>query len=372
MTMLSLNDLKIARKVAQRIAIENDPRWLQVQKRDLAADGKFYYSVSTTGVYCKPSCAARAARPEHVQFHETCEDAEHAGFRACKRCKPGQPDLTETHARIIADSCRLIEAAETSMTLDDLANQAGLSSYYFHRLFKSVTGLTPKDYAAAHRAKKVRHELNKNTSVTDAIFEAGYSSNSRFYEKSTQVLGMIPSNYKAGGSNTVLRFAIGKCSLGAILVASSEHGVSAIFLGQDPEVLIKDLQDAFPKAQLIGADKGYETLIASVVGLIEAPLSNQDAIEHLPLDIRGTAFQQRVWQALQQIPVGKTVSYSELAAIIGLPKAVRAVASACAANTLAVAIPCHRVVRTDGSLSGYRWGIERKKALLDLEGKAVP
>lgn len=372
MTMLSLNDLKIARKVAQRIAIENDPRWLQVQKRDLAADGKFYYSVSTTGVYCKPSCAARAARPEHVQFHETCEDAEHAGFRACKRCKPGQPDLTETHARIIADSCRLIEAAETSMTLDDLANQAGLSSYYFHRLFKSVTGLTPKDYAAAHRAKKVRHELNKNTSVTDAIFEAGYNSNSRFYEKSTQVLGMTPSNYKCGGSNTVLRFAIGECSLGAILVASSEHGVSAIFLGQDPEVLIKDLQDAFPKAQLIGADKGYETLIASVVGLIEAPLSNQDAIEHLPLDIRGTAFQQRVWQALQQIPVGKTVSYSELAAIIGLPKAVRAVASACAANTLAVAIPCHRVVRTDGSLSGYRWGIERKKALLDLEGKAVP
>ena len=366
MTMLSPNDLKVARKVATK----NDPRWLQVQKRDKAADGKFYYSVSTTGVYCKPSCAARAARPEHVQFHETFEDAEHAGFRACKRCKPGQPDLVETHARIIADSCYLIEAAETIMTLDDLANKAGLSSYYFHRLFKSVTGLTPKDYAAAHRAKKIRHELNKNTRVTDAIFEAGYNSNSRFYEKSTQILGMTPSNYKAGGSNTALRFAIGECSLGAILVASSERGVSAIFLGQDPEVLIKDLQDAFPKAHLIGADKGYEILVAEVVGFIEAPLTGQEFIKHLPMDIRGTAFQQRVWQALQQIPAGKTMSYSELAALIGLPKAVRAVANACAANTLAVAIPCHRVVRTDGSLSGYRWGVERKKALLDLESKA--
>ena len=366
MTMLSPNDLKIARKAAT----ENDPRWLQVQKRDLDADGKFYYSVSTTGVYCKPSCAARAARPEHVQFHKTCEDAERAGFRACKRCKPGQPDLTETHTRIIAESCRLIETVETAISLNDLANKAGLSSYYFHRLFKSVTGLTPKDYAAAHRAKKIRHELNKDTSVTDAIFDAGYNSNSRFYEKSTQMLGMTPSNYKAGGSNTILRFAIGECSLGAVLVASSERGVSAIFLGQDPEILIQDLQDAFPKAQLIGADQDYEALIAKVVGFIEAPLSGQEFIKHLPLDIRGTVFQQRVWQALQQIPVGKTVSYSELATLIGLPKAVRAVASACAANKLAVAIPCHRVVRTDGELSGYRWGVERKKALLDLESKA--
>ncbi len=364
MTMLSSNDLKTT--------TESDPRWLQVQQRDLAADGQFYYSVSTTGVYCKPSCASRVARPEHVHFYETSEAAEHAGFRACKRCKPGEPNLAETHIRIIADSCRLIETAETPMTLDDLANKVGLSSYYFHHIFKSVTGLTPKDYAAAHRAKKIRHELNKSTSVTDAIFKAGYNSNSRFYEKSTQVLGMTPSAYKAGGSNTMLRFAIGECSLGAILVASSERGVSAIFLGQDPEVLIKDLQSVFPKAQMIGADKGYETLVAKVVGFIESPLSGQEFIKHLPLDIRGTIFQQRVWQALQQIPVGETVSYTELAALIGLPKAVRAVASACAANTLAVAIPCHRVVRMDGGLSGYRWGVERKKALLEREGKALP
>ncbi|HSI43975.1 MAG TPA: bifunctional DNA-binding transcriptional regulator/O6-methylguanine-DNA methyltransferase Ada [Methylotenera sp.] len=366
MTILSTNALKVARKTT----VEADPRWLRVQDRDHTADGKFYYSVSTTGVYCKPSCVARAARPEHVQFHTTCADAERAGFRACKRCKPGQADLAETHAKLIADSCRLIETAASTLTLEDLATKAGLSSYHFHRVFKAVTGLTPKDYAAAHRAKKIRHELRKNTSVTDAIFEAGYHSNSRFYEKSAEVLGMTPSNYKAGGSNTVLRFAIGECSLGTILVASSKRGVSAIFIGLDPEALIKDLQDAFPRAQLIGADKDYEALVAKVVGLIEAPLSNQEIIQHLPLDIRGTAFQQRVWQALQQIPFGKTVSYSELAALIGLPKAVRAVANACAANKLAVAIPCHRVVRTDGSLSGYRWGVERKKALLDLESKA--
>lgn len=366
MTILSTNASKVARKTA----VEADPRWLRVQDRDHTANGKFYYSVSTTGVYCKPSCAARAARPEHVQFHKTCADAEGAGFRACKRCKPGQADLRETHAKLIADSCRLIEAAETTLTLEYLATKAGLSSFYFHRVFKAVTGLTPKDYATAHRAKKIRQELKKNISVTDAIFEAGYNANSRFYEKSKQVLGMTPSNYKSGGSNTVLRFAIGECSLGTILVASSERGVSAIFIGQDPDALIKDLQDTFPRAQLIGADKDYEALVAKVVGLIEAPLSNQEIIQHLPLDIRGTAFQQRVWQALQQIPLGKTVSYSELAALIGLPKAVRAVASACAANKLAVAIPCHRVVRTDGSLSGYRWGVERKIALLDLESKA--
>ncbi|MBA3696789.1 MAG: bifunctional DNA-binding transcriptional regulator/O6-methylguanine-DNA methyltransferase Ada, partial [Methylotenera sp.] len=323
MTILSANDSRIARKVAT----ENDRRWQQVQERDHAADGRFYYSVSTTGVYCKPSCAARLARPEHVLFHENCEDAELAGFRACKRCKPGQLDLAETHAKVVADSCRLIEAAEENMTLGYLSAKAGLSSYYFHRIFKSVTGLTPKDYAISYRAKKVRNELHKKTTVTEAIFEAGYNSTSRFYEKSGQLLGMTPTNYKSGGTNAVLHFAIGDCTLGAILVASSERGVCAIFLGHDPEVLIKDLQDAFPRAHLIGADHHYEALVAKVIGFVEAPLSNQKFIKHLPLDIRGTVFQQRVWQALQQIPTGKTVSYSELAAMAGLPKAVRAVAS---------------------------------------------
>lgn len=350
-------------KNAKAMTTENDPRWTFVQARDATVDGTFYYSVSTTGVYCKPSCAARPARPEHVAFHNSCEDAERAGFRACKRCKPGQPGLAETHAKIVADICRLIEASEQTIKLEALANKAGLSIYHFHRVFKAATGLTPKEYSVAHRAKKVRNELNKNATVTEAIFEAGYNANSRFYEKSMQVLGMTPSNYKAGGMNTTIKFAIGECSLGTILVASSERGVCAIFLGNDPEKLIQDLQDAFPNAQLLGADQAYETLVAKVVGFIEMPALGLD----LPLDIRGSAFQQRVWQALLQIPAGATVSYSDIALLLGLPKAVRAVAGACAANTIAVAIPCHRVVRNDGALSGYRWGVERKRALLDLE-----
>ena len=346
-------------------ATQNDARWVLVQARDASADGTFYYSVSTTGVYCKPSCASRPARPEHIRFHDSRAAAELAGFRACKRCKPNQPDITETHAKIVADICRLIEDSEQTIHLEALAKVAGLSTYHFHRVFKSVTGLTPKEYSAAQRVKKIRNELNKKTTVTAAIFEAGYNSNSRFYEKSTQVLGMTPSNYKAGGKNMTIKFAIGECSLGAILVASSEHGVCAIFLGNNPEKLVQDLQDVFPNAQLIGADQDYEALVAKVVGFIEAPALGLD----LPLDIRGTAFQQRVWQALRQIPAGTTVSYSDIAQLIGAPKAVRAIAGACAANTIAVAIPCHRVVRNDGALSGYRWGVERKRALLDLEAR---
>lgn len=349
--------------------MQNDARWLLVQARDASVDGTFYYSVSTTGVYCKPSCASRPARPEHISFHASRAAAELAGFRACKRCKPDQPDLAETHAKIVADICRLIEDSEQTIHLETLAKKAGLSTFHFHRVFKAVTGVTPNAYSAAQRTKRVRSELAKNTSVTEAIFEAGYNSNSRFYEKSMQVLGMTPSNYKAGGANTSIRFAIGECSLGAILVASTEKGVCAIFLGNDPEKLVQDLQDAFLLAKLIGADRDYETLVAQVVGFIEVPSLSQDFIRHLPLDIRGTAFQQRVWQALRQIPLGKTVSYTEIAQRLGAPKAVRAVAGACAANTIAVAIPCHRVVRNDGALSGYRWGVERKRALLEIEAK---
>ena len=356
-------------KNTKAISTHNDPRWAFIQARDASADGTFYYSVSTTGVYCKPSCASRPARPEHINFHESCEAAELAGFRACKRCKPGQPDLAELHSKIVTDICRLIEDSEQTLNLETLASKAGLSVYHFHRLFKAVTGLTPKAYSEAHRAKRVRNELGKNTSVTEAIFEAGYNSNSRFYEKSTQVLGMTPSNYKAGGTNSVIRFAVGECSLGAILVASSERGVCAIFLGNEPEKLVQDLQNAFPRGQLIGADNDYEVLVARVVGFIEEPSSDQDFIKHLPLDVRGTAFQQRIWQALRQIPAAVTVSYTDIAQLIGAPKAVRGVAGACAANTIAVAIPCHRVVRIDGALSGYRWGVERKRALLDRENK---
>lgn len=356
-------------KNTQVTAIQSDVRWAKIQTRDGRADGTFYYSVSTTGIYCRPSCGARQPRPEHVAFHSSCAEAELAGFRACKRCKPGGPDLMQSHAMLIAESCRLIEDSEDNLNLQTLAKRANLSRYHFHRIFKAVTGLTPKAYSVARRAKQIRNALLKNTNVTDAIYAAGYNANSRFYEKSTQVLGMTPTTYKKGGANTTIKFAVGECSLDknlcAILVASSERGVCAIFLGGDAAQLVNDLQDAFPCAQLIGADHDYEVLVAKVVGLVESPALGLA----LPLDIQGTAFQQRVWQALQNIPAGLTVSYSDIAKRIGSPKAVRAVASACAANTLAIAIPCHRVVRIDGSLSGYRWGVERKRALLALESK---
>jgi AraC family transcriptional regulator, regulatory protein of adaptative response / methylated-DNA-[protein]-cysteine methyltransferase len=347
-------------------ATVSDPRWAAVVARDPEADGKFFYSVKSTGVYCRPSCAARIARPENVGFHPNAADAERAGFRPCKRCKPNQPPLAEQHAARVAGLCRLIENAEEAQSLKELANHAGLSAYHLHRVFKAVTGLTPKAYAAAYRAKRVRAELARRGTVTEAIYGAGYNSNGRFYEKSNQVLGMTPTNYRAGGANTEIRFAIGECSLGSILVAQSERGVCAILLGDDPDTLARDLQDWFPRANMIGGDAGFEQLVAKVVGFVEAPRLGLD----LPLDVRGTAFQQRVWQALRDIPPGETVSYADIANRIGAPKSVRAVAQACAANALAVAIPCHRVVCNDGGLSGYRFGVERKRALLQKEAHA--
>jgi len=267
------------------------------------------------------------------------------------------------HTQAIADICRFIEAAESLPNLDELAARAGLSPWYFHRVFKAQTGLTPKAYAAAHRAKRVRSELKRSNTVTDAILKAGYNSNSRFYENSSKLLGMTPSDYRAGGANTDIRFAAGECSLGSILVASSNRGVCAIFLGDDPDVLLRELQDLFPHSNLIGGDVQFEKLVAKVVGFVEAPEIGLD----LPLDIRGTAFQQRVWNALMNIPAGSTASYTDIAKQIGSPKSVRAVAQACATNKIAVAIPCHRVVRKDRSLSGYRWGVERKRTLLERE-----
>jgi AraC family transcriptional regulator of adaptative response/methylated-DNA-[protein]-cysteine methyltransferase len=263
----------------------------------------------------------------------------------------------------VAKVCRLIEKSETVPGLEELAAYAGLSTYYFHHVFKSVTGLTPKAYAAAQRAVRIRNKLNQSDTITNAIYDAGYTSNSRFYEKSSQLLGMTPSNYRKGGANTDIRFAIGECSLGSILVAQSERGVCAIFMDDDPECLVRELQDRFPKSNLIGGNSEFEQLVANVVGFVETPAIGFE----LPLDIRGTAFQQRVWQALRKIPVGSTISYTEIANRIGAPKSARAVARACAANKLAVAIPCHRVVRNDGGISGYRWGVARKRALLEKE-----
>jgi len=346
--------------------LDNDACWSAVERRDRAADGTFVYSVRTTGVYCRPSCAARLPRRDNVAFHQTCTDAERAGFRPCKRCRPNASTLAEVHAGAVARACRLIEEAEEAPSLEALARAAGMSRFYFHRVFKAVTGVTPKAYAAGHRGKRVREELSSGESVTEAIYGAGFNSNGRFYAAAPGLLGMTPTQFRSGGRGNVIRFAVGECSLGAILVAATAKGVCAIEFGNDPEMLVRALQDRFPRAQLLGGDKAFERLVAEVVGFVEAPGRGLD----LPLDIRGTAFQQQVWKAIRDIPAGSTASYRDLAKRIGAPKAVRAVAQACGANAIAVAIPCHRVVRTDGSTSGYRWGVERKRALLDREKAA--
>jgi AraC family transcriptional regulator of adaptative response/methylated-DNA-[protein]-cysteine methyltransferase len=344
-------------------SLAEDPRWARIIARDKTADGQLWYSVSTTGVYCRPSCPSRIANPSNVQLHDSLESAKATGFRPCRRCNPDGASIDAQNTALVAKACRIIEESEEEPSLEELAQAIGRSPSYFHRVFKAATGLTPKQYAAGHRAKKVRQELASGHTVTEAIYDAGFNSSGRFYEKSTDMLGMTPSRYRAGGTDEEIRFAVGQTSLGAILVASSQKGVAAILLGDDPDELLRNLQDRFPKAYLIGADSEYEALIARVVGFIETPRISLT----LPLDVRGTAFQQRVWQALQAIPAGETVSYAEIARRIGSPNAVRAVAGACAANLLAVAIPCHRVVRSDGSLSGYAWGVERKRALLNRE-----
>jgi AraC family transcriptional regulator of adaptative response/methylated-DNA-[protein]-cysteine methyltransferase len=348
--------------------LEESRCWAAVIARDRACDGTFYYSVATTGVYCRPSCAARRPRRRNVRFHATCADAEAAGFRPCKRCKPNALPLHEEHAAKVARACRRIELAREAPGLDSLAKAAGLSPYHFHRVFKAVTGVTPKAYAIACRQNSVREHLQRSNSVTEAVYEAGFNSAGRFYASSSQVLGMTPSRFRAGGAGAELRFALGRCSLGAILVAASDKGIAAISLGDDPAALVRSLQERFARARLVAGGKDFEALVAKVIAHVEAPAMSQA----LPLDVRGTAFQHRVWMALRDIPAGTTATYAEIARRIGAPKAVRAVAGACAANPLAVVIPCHRVVRSDGNLSGYRWGAARKRELLAKEAKSQP
>ena len=353
---------------AKAVFDDETARWLAVVNRDRKADGHFFYSVRTTGVYCRPSCASRRARREHVRFHRTGADAERAGFRPCKRCRPGEPALAQQRAVVVATACRVIERAETPPSLDVLAGAAGMSRFHFHRVFKSLTGVTPKGYAAAHRARRVREELARRSTVTEAIYGAGFNSSGRFYATTSGVLGMTPTSFRSGGTGTSMHFAVGECSLGSILVAATDKGVCAIFLGDDPDALLRELQDRFPRAQLVGGDSDFERTVARVVGLVETPALGLD----LPLDVRGTAFQQRVWEALCDIPAGSTASYTDIARRVGAPRAVRGVAQACAANPVAVAIPCHRVVRSDGALAGYRWGVERKRALLEREAARSP
>nr|WP_314542147.1 bifunctional DNA-binding transcriptional regulator/O6-methylguanine-DNA methyltransferase Ada [uncultured Massilia sp.] len=345
----------------------DDARWDAVQQREPAADGRFYYSVRSTGVYCRPSCASRGALRANVAFHASCADAEAAGFRPCLRCKPDQPPLAERQAAAVAQACRLIEAAadvaDKLPDLDTLARASGMSRFHFHRIFKAHTGITPKAYAAARRAERVRQALGQGAPVTDALYAAGWQSSAPFYAAAEQQLGMAPGRYRRGGAGETIAYALGACSLRTVLVASTAKGICAILIGDDDEALVQDLRGRFPNAALAAAEPDFAQTLARVIAFVDAPRAAFD----LPLDVRGTVFQQRVWEALRRIPPGETVSYTELAERVGQPSAVRAVAGACAANPAAIAIPCHRVLRNDGAISGYRWGVERKRKLLERE-----
>jgi AraC family transcriptional regulator, regulatory protein of adaptative response / methylated-DNA-[protein]-cysteine methyltransferase len=344
-----------------------DAHWKRSLDRDAAADGTFVYGVKTTGVYCRPSCPSRAPHRHNAVFFPTSRDAEADGYRACYRCNSDGLSTREVMAERIAEACRTIETAYALPTLAELAAGAGLSTFHFHRRFKAMTGLTPRAYAEAHRAKRVRTTLTeKMSSVTDAIYGAGFNSSSRFYETASERLGMTPKAFRKGGKGAKIHFATNECSLGAILVARSEKGICAITLGDEQDALVRDLEFRFPNATLVRGDGDFKELVARVVSFVEEPQMGLD----LPLDVQGTAFEERVWQALREIPAGKTASYADVASRIGAPGSARAVARACAANKIAVAIPCHRVVRGNGELSGYRWGVDRKQALLTKEASS--
>ncbi|MBN1250243.1 MAG: bifunctional DNA-binding transcriptional regulator/O6-methylguanine-DNA methyltransferase Ada [Anaerolineae bacterium] len=338
-------------------------RWEAVVQRDPEAADAFVYAVVTTGIYCRPGCPSRLPNRENVRFHDSWESAEAAGFRPCKRCTPQSPAESDAGLRAVIDACRIIEAAERSPSLRELADAVGYSPYHFQRLFKERVGITPKQYAMEKRADRVREGLQAEPTVTQAIYGAGFESAGRFYESAAPVLGMKPSQYKHGAEGLSIRYALAQSYLGWVLVAATEQGICRIDFGNTPEALVGRLRADFPRADLQTDSPGFDTVVHEVLALLEAP----DRGLSLPLDIQGTAFQRRVWSVLQQIPAGATASYSEIAAKIGSPKGARAVAQACASNRLAVAVPCHRVVRSDGGLGGYRWGLERKRAILERE-----
>jgi AraC family transcriptional regulator of adaptative response/methylated-DNA-[protein]-cysteine methyltransferase len=341
-------------------------RWQAVVDRDARADGVFVYAVATTGIYCRPGCASRLPNRDNVRFFDTWRDAEAAGFRPCKRCTPHLPAAPDTAMEVAVKACAIIEATDRPPTLQQLADAVGLSPHHFHRLFKRVVGLTPKQYAAEKRLERVRTTIQQDDTITDAIYNAGFESNSRFYETATSALGMKPSTYRNGGADVMIRFATARSYLGWVLVAATDQGICRIDFADTSEALRSRLKASFPQAALLADDPDFGNVVAQVLAFLEKPKRDLG----LPLDIQGTAFQRRVWMALQDIPAGSTVSYGDVAARIGKPQAARAVAQACAANNLAVAIPCHRVVRRDGDLGGYRWGLDRKRALLDREEDA--
>jgi AraC family transcriptional regulator of adaptative response/methylated-DNA-[protein]-cysteine methyltransferase len=340
-----------------------DPRWEAFSRRDKTAEGRFVAAVTTTGVYCRPGCPSRLPRRENVRFFATNEEAEAAGFRPCKRCRPDGVSIQDHLVKAVAKATALIEGSEETPDFNAIAGAVGLSRHHFHRVFKSLAGVTPGAYYRSLRERRAVAGLKNGAAVTEAIYDAGYGSSSRFYETLVPKLGMKPGAFSKGGAGEVIRFAVGECSLGSILVAATDRGICSIQLGDDPEPLVDALQERFPNAQIVGGDAGFERVVAEVVGMAEDPARGLN----LPLHVRGTSFQLKVWDALRAIKPGETATYKELAAKIGAPSAVRAVASACANNKIAVAIPCHRVIRTGGALAGYRWGVERKAALLARE-----
>ena len=341
------------------IATDIETAWAAFERRDRAYDGRFVVAVKTTGIYCKPSCPARHPRRENIAFHPDAASARAAGFRACLRCKPDEMGRDRI---AVAEAIALIEAAEEVIPLETLAEHVGYAPHHFHRLFKRATGVTPAAYARGLMARRVGEALRQEASVTNAIYGAGYSAPSRFYEGGAKRLGMTPSAWARGGAGVTIRWTIADTSLGPMLVAATDKGLCRIAFDEDERAL----HDLFPKAEIAPGGAALAELAAKVVAAVESPERDQD----LPLDVRGTAFQEAVWQALREIPLGETRSYAELAALAGNPKAVRAVGSACGANHVAIAIPCHRVHRASGEIGGYAYGADRKVALLKREGAA--
>lgn len=346
--------------------LSDDDKWNAVVQRNIRPNDVFFYGVLTTGVYCRPVCSSRLPNRKNVRFFSACEEAEKAGFRPCKRCRPNDKDRQDSQTLAVLNACRIIEEADNPLNLEEIAEKAGFNAYYFHRIFKRIVGVTPKQYAMEVRLKKTRACLQSGQTVTEAIYNSGFESSSRFYEKSTAALGMSPSAYKNGAPDIQIQHAVVQSYIGWVLVAMTEKGICSVTLGDSPEKLKEDLYQSFPKAKFKNPDQNFETVLEKVLALISAPHSR--SVE-LPLDIRGTAFQRRVWDALQEIAPGSTASYAEIATCIGEPSAARAVARACAANPVALVIPCHRVIRSNGKLSGYRWGVERKRNLLERESK---
>ena len=341
-------------------------RWEAIVQRMQQSDGEFFYGVVTTGIYCRPVCSSRIPNRENVRFFDTTQLAEDADFRPCKRCTPRKESAPNTALDVVTQACKFIEESEKEPTLNQLADIVGLSPYHFHRLFKKTLGITPKQYAAANRQNRVRTNLRQDATITDAIYESGYESSSRFYENAASSLGMKPSEFQKGGKGKLIRYGIVQSYLGWVLVAVSDRGVCRIDFDDSPEILKARLDENFPNAELISDDPTISSIISQTVAFLETP-----ELEYaLPLDIQGTAFQQQVWQALRDIRPGTTVSYGDIAKQIGNPKAVRAVAQACGSNSIAVAIPCHRVVRKNGELGGYRWGIKRKEMILEREASS--